>query len=71
MKAGGVKIVIREPHFSEKVPNQVAAQVGGQVVKLPIMVGGAPEVKTYLDLIEYNLRELLKAARAAGVLGKS
>lgn len=71
MKAGGVKIVIREPHFSEKVPNQIAAQVGGQVVKLPIMVGGAPDVKTYFDLIEYNLRELLKAARAAGVAGKS
>lgn len=71
MKAEGVKIVIREPHFSEKVPNQIAVQVGGQVVKLPIMVGGAPDVKTYFDLIEYNLREMLKAARAAGVAGKS
>jgi len=66
MKAQGVKVVIREPHFSEKVPNQIAAQVGAQVVKLPIMVGGAPEAKTYFDLIEYNLRAMLKAARAAG-----
>jgi len=70
MKTEGVKVVIREPHFSEKVPNQIAAQVNGQVVKLPIMVGGAPEVKTYFDLIEYNLRTLLKAAQAAGVAGK-
>lgn len=70
MKAQGVKVVIREPHFSEKVPNQVGAQVGAQVVKLPIMVGGAPEVKTYFDLIEYNLRAMLKAAQAAGVTGK-
>src|SRR5437867_4013610 len=70
MKTEGVKIVLREPHFGEKVPNQIAAQVGGQVVKLPIMVGGVPEVKTYLDLIEYNLRTLLKAAQAAGVTGK-
>ena len=70
MKSEGVKIVLREPHFSEKVPNQIAAQVGGQVVKLPIMVGGVPEVKTYLDLIEYNLRTLLKVAQAAGVAGK-
>jgi len=37
---------------------------------LPIMVGGAPEVKTYFDLIEYNLRTLLKSAQAAGVAGK-
>ena len=70
MKTGGVKIVLREPHFSEKVPNQIANEVGGMVVKLPIMVGGVPEVKTYFDLIEYNLRTLLKAAQAAGVAGK-
>jgi len=69
MKTEGVKVVVREPHFSEKVPSQIADQVGGQVVKLPIMVGGAPEVKTYFDLIEYNIRELLKAAQAAGVAG--
>jgi zinc/manganese transport system substrate-binding protein len=71
MKTGGVKIVLREPHFSEKVPNQIANEVGGLVVKLPIMVGGVPEVKTYFDLIEYNLRTLLKAAQAAGVAGKA
>jgi zinc/manganese transport system substrate-binding protein len=70
MQAEGVKIVVREPHFSEKVPNQIAAQVNGQVVKLPITVGGLPEVKTYFDLIEYNLRALLKTAQAAGVAGK-
>jgi ABC-type Zn uptake system ZnuABC Zn-binding protein ZnuA len=70
MKTDGVKIVLREPHFSEKVPNQIANEVGGLVVKLPIMVGGVPEVKTYFDLIEYNLRTLLKAAQAAGVAGK-
>ena len=70
MKAEGVKVVIREPHFSEKVPNQIALQVGGVAVKLPIMVGGAPEVKTYFDLIEYNIRELVKDAQAACVAGK-
>jgi len=70
MKSTGVKVVIREPHFSEKVPNYIAGQVGGQVVKLPIMVGGVPEVKTFFDLIEYNLRAMLKAAQAAGVAGK-
>ena len=70
MKAQGVKVVVREPHFSEKVPNQLAAQVGAQVVKVPIMVGGTTEAKSYFDLIEYNLRAMLKAAQAAGVAGK-
>jgi hypothetical protein len=37
---------------------------------LPIMVGGVPEAKTYFDLIEYNLRTLLKVAQTAGVVGK-
>jgi len=69
MKAQDVTVVIREPHFSEKVPNQIAAQTGAQVVTLPIMVGGAPAVKTYFDLIDYNLRTMLKAAQAAGVAG--
>ncbi len=70
MKAQGVKVVIREPHFSEKVPNQIAAQAGAEVVKLPITVGGVPEVKTWFDLIEYNLRAVLKTARTAGAAGK-
>jgi len=61
MKADGVKLVVREPQFAEKTPNQVAAQAGAKVVKLAIMVGGVPEANTYLDLIDYNVRTLVKA----------
>jgi zinc/manganese transport system substrate-binding protein len=64
MQAEGVSIVIREPQFSEKLPNQIAQQVGAQVVKFPIMVGGAPDIKTYEDLIEHNLQALLAAVRS-------
>ncbi|MFM8471637.1 MAG: metal ABC transporter substrate-binding protein [Limisphaerales bacterium] len=63
MKADQVKIVVREPQFAEKTPNHVAAQTGAKVVKLAIMVGGVPEAKTYLDLIDYNVRTLLKAVQ--------
>jgi zinc/manganese transport system substrate-binding protein len=62
MQAEGVSIVIREPQFSEKLPNHIARQVGARVVKFPIMVGGAPNIKTYEDLIEHNLQALLTAA---------
>ena len=55
------KIVVREPQFSEKVPKQIAASVGAKVVTLPIMVGGVPEAKTYIEMIDYNIRSLLKA----------
>jgi zinc/manganese transport system substrate-binding protein len=63
MKAEGVKVVVREPQFSEKVPNRIAAQAGAKAVKLAIMVGGVPEARTYIDLIDYNLRTLLNAAK--------
>jgi zinc/manganese transport system substrate-binding protein len=63
MKAEQCKLVVREPQFSERVPNQIAAQTGAKVVKLPIMVGGVPQARTYIDLIEYNLRTLVEAAK--------
>ncbi len=63
MKAEQVKIVVREPQFSEKTPKQIAGQSDAQVVKLAIMVGGVPEAKTYLDLIDYNVRTLVKAVQ--------
>ena len=61
MKSEHCHLVVREPQFGERVPNQIAAQSGAKVVKLAIMVGGVPEAKTYLDLIDYNLRTLLGA----------
>ncbi len=63
MKAEGVTLVIREPQYSEKLPNRIAQETGAKVVKFPIMVGGASGIKTYEDLIEYNLRALLAAVR--------
>jgi len=70
MKAVGVKVVFREPEYPETVPDQIAAQVGGVVVKMPLMAGGVPEVKTWFELIEYDIRAVLKAAQEAGVIGK-
>jgi zinc/manganese transport system substrate-binding protein len=70
MKNEDCKVVVREPQFSERVPNQIAAQAGAKVVKLAIMVGGVPQAKTYIDLIDYNLRALLQVAREAGAVSK-
>lgn len=63
MKAEQIKVVVREPQFSEKTPSRVAEQAGAKLVKLAIMVGGVPEAKTYLDLIDYNVRTLVKAVQ--------
>lgn len=63
MKTEKVKIVVREPQFAEKVPKQIAAKAGAKLLKLPIMVGGVPEAKTYIDLIDYNVRSIVDAAK--------
>jgi hypothetical protein len=39
----------------------VAALTGAKLVKLPIMVGGVPEAKSYIEMIDYNLRTVLQA----------
>jgi len=70
MKAEKCKIVAREPQFSDRVPNQIAAQAGATVVKLPIMEGGVPQAKTYIDLIDYNIRTMLDAAKETGVAAR-
>lgn len=62
MKAQGVTIVVREPQYSEKLPKDVAEKTGATVVKLAIMVGGLPEAKTWIGMIDANLKSLLDAA---------
>jgi ABC-type Zn uptake system ZnuABC Zn-binding protein ZnuA len=63
MKAKGVKIVIREPQYSEKLANEIAAKTGAKVVKLTVMVGGVPEAKTWIDMIDYNIKAMLDAIK--------
>ena len=64
MKEEGVTLILREPHFGEQLPNWVAQQTGASVAKFLIMVGGNPGVDTYEDLIEFNLRSILKAIQS-------
>ena len=63
MKEKEVTLVLREPHFSDRLPNWVAEQTGAKVAKFLIMVGGNPGVNTYEDLIEFNIRSILDAVQ--------
>ena len=60
-KSAGVKLVLMEPNRSRKTPQFVADAVAVKLVVCPGFVGGLPEVKTCLDLVDYNLRALVKA----------
>jgi len=70
MKADHVPIVVREPQFPEKVPRLIAEQTEAKLVKLPIMPGGVPNTPTYIQMIDYNLRTLVEAAKAKGLASR-
>ena len=61
MKKERIRLVLREPHFGEQLPNWVARETGATVAKFLIMVGGNPEVRTYEELIAFNIQSLLHA----------
>ncbi len=60
-KAAGVKLVMMEPNRARKTPQFVADSIGAKLVVCPGLVGGSPEAKTCCDLIDCNLRALVKA----------
>ncbi len=61
MKEQQVSLILREPHYPERLPNWVAEHTGAKVAKFLIMVGGNPGVDTYEQLIEFNLHSILNA----------
>ncbi|MFA6544723.1 MAG: metal ABC transporter substrate-binding protein [Limisphaerales bacterium] len=60
-RAAGVKLVLMEPNRSRKTPQFVADSIGAKLVVCPGLVGGAPEAKTCFDLIDHDLRALIRA----------
>ncbi len=58
MKEEHVPIVVREPQFPEKVPTLIARQTGAKLVTLPIMPGGVPNTKTYIEMMDYIVHTL-------------
>jgi zinc/manganese transport system substrate-binding protein len=61
MRKEKVDLVVRELHYPATLAETVAQATGAKLVELPAMVGGVPEAKDYLSLIDYNLRTVLKA----------
>jgi zinc/manganese transport system substrate-binding protein len=61
MRQAKVDIVVRELHYPAGLAETVAKSTGAKLVELPAMVGGVPQAKTYIDLIDYNVRTLVKA----------
>ncbi len=66
MKAQKVRLLIVEPYFDPKLPQQIARETGAALVILPPSVGASPEAKDYFSLFDTQLSRLRKALAPAG-----
>jgi len=66
MKRQNVKLILVEPYFDLKTPNNVGNATGAKVLVMMPSVGGAPQIKTYFDLFDYNTTLLTDAIKQAG-----
>ena len=64
MRQEKVDLVVRELHYPAGLAETVAQATGAKLVELPVMTGGLPETKTYIDFINYNVRTMLNAVQS-------
>jgi ABC-type Zn uptake system ZnuABC Zn-binding protein ZnuA len=65
MKKDNIKLILVEPYFDVKTPQAIARDTGAHVVVLMPSVGGVPEIKTFIDLFDYDLKVLTAAIKKA------
>jgi zinc/manganese transport system substrate-binding protein len=58
IKARHIKVIGREPYFSDRAPKTIAAQTGAYVVVLPTSVGGVKEATDYFALFDTLIARL-------------
>jgi ABC-type Zn uptake system ZnuABC Zn-binding protein ZnuA len=52
MQSEGVKLIVKESFFSDRVPNELAKRTGARVASVPILVNGTSEAKDYISMID-------------------
>jgi ABC-type Zn uptake system ZnuABC Zn-binding protein ZnuA len=63
MKRSGAKVIIMEPFYNRKMADLVATKTAATVLLLPPSVGGNKQVKDYISLLDYDLRQIAAAVR--------
>jgi len=63
IKARKIKIIGKEPYFSDKSPKTIARATGATIVDLPPSVGGLPGAEDYFSLIDTIISKLLTTGR--------
>jgi ABC-type Zn uptake system ZnuABC Zn-binding protein ZnuA len=63
IKRDHIKIIIISPYFTTESADLVARSSGSKVVTLATSVGANEHIKTYYDLFDYNISQLVDALR--------
>ncbi len=69
MKREGIKLMLSASYFDEQTVKQIAEAVGAQYRMVPYYVGGIPEAKDYVSLVDYWVDNLVAMADKAGIGG--
>jgi ABC-type Zn uptake system ZnuABC Zn-binding protein ZnuA len=74
MRAGSIRVILAAPYFNPRHAEFVAKHTDAVIVELAHQSGARSGTDTYLDTIDYNVRQLVTAARkvrAAATVGGS
>jgi ABC-type Zn uptake system ZnuABC Zn-binding protein ZnuA len=61
IKKDRIKVIVSEIQLSQKIPNLLAKETKTQIVVLTTLPGGLPGTETYLDMLRYNVLQLVNA----------
>jgi zinc/manganese transport system substrate-binding protein len=61
IRAEKIPVILMEPYFDQKLPGKIARETGATLLLFPPSVGGAPELRTYLDVFDVNIERLAAA----------
>jgi zinc/manganese transport system substrate-binding protein len=64
IKRENCKVLLIEPYFDLKTPKSIGRETGAKVIVYLPSVGGEKQVKTYLDLFNYDIGLLIQAFRS-------
>lgn len=70
INAEGIKVIIKEPCYENKIPNFISSKTGASVLTLPVSVEGVKEVKDYFDLFDYIIDNLISTFTKQGITPK-
>lgn len=61
IKSEKIPLILVEPYYDTKLPNKIASDSGAKMLIFAPSVGAEPDIKTYLDLFDHDVKLLTDA----------